>query len=331
MTISLLYGCFQVELSVRDLWAARGFLEEVLGGSPIEQQLAAEITSLFPQGGYRVDHVDCGAATFQMNEASPAATYGGNKLVHQEYLETVGPCVSNLNFYVDDIEHARAVLNKVGAVTRIEGPSTAVNSLTDYGDNTRPGGETRPFLFMRSRPLIGLDLEIMEPNFLRFKDQTVQQPCFVRPGTVRSPTKLRLERLRLVVGDIAATYDNLVTLFSPASRSKPYAYREGASARSFRITLGGIELEYCEPARADTPLAGYLTDRGPGAFALEFATSDPEVVLERAAASSLTIDQEADQLGDRTGGRPRIQSRAVVGFDVVLEDPVDPVTRRRRQ
>jgi hypothetical protein len=123
----------RLELNVPDLGA-------VLGGRPIEQQLAAEITALFPQGGYRVDHVDCGAATFQVNEASSAATYGDNKLVHQEYLETVGPCVSNLNFYADDIEHARAVLNQHGAATRIEGPSTVVHSFTDYGDNTRPQG-----------------------------------------------------------------------------------------------------------------------------------------------------------------------------------------------
>jgi catechol 2,3-dioxygenase-like lactoylglutathione lyase family enzyme len=327
MTISLLYGCFQVELSVRDLAAARRFLEGVLGGRPIEQQLAGEITALFPRGGYRVEHVDCGDATFQVNEASAAARYGGNKLVHQEYQETLGPCVSNLNFYVDDIEHARALLSEHGAATRIEGPSTAVHSLTDYGDNTRPGGEKRQFLFIRSRPLIGLDLEIMEPNFVRFVDQTVQQPCFVRPGATTPATQLRLERLRLVVDDIEATYNNLVTLLSPASRSKPYGYAEGSSGRSFRIGLGGIELEYCEPAAAGTPLGEYLTHHGPGAVALEFSTSDPELLSERARASGLTVEPEVDLLGDGHGGRLRIESRAVVGFDVVLEVLVDPLAR----
>lgn len=319
MTISLLHGCFHVELSVRDLDAARGFLRDVLGGRPMEQQLAAEIAALLPQGGYRVDHVDCGDATFQVNEASPAATYGGNKLVHQEYQETIGPCVSNLNFYVDDVEHARALLNEHGAATRIEGPSTAVRSFTDYGANTRPGGDSRPFLFMRSRPLIGLDLEIMEPNFVRFTDQTVQQPCFVRPGAAPSDPQLRLERLRIVVGDLAETFANIAALFSPGSRSKPYGRREGPAGRSSRIGLGGMELEYCEPAGAGSPLAGLLAERGPGVVALEFGTSDPDVVLERARARSLTVGPEADVLGDGAQPRPWIASRSLVGFDVALE------------
>src|SRR5262249_36943045 len=149
MSITLLYGCFQVELSVRDLDAGRAFMEGVLGAGRIEQQLAREIGELFPDGGYRVDHLDCGQATFQLNEPSPSLAYRGHRSVHQGYLDRVGPCVSNLNFYVDDLGHARNLLSELGAQTLTEGPSTVVKSLADYGPgNTRPGGDVRPFLFM---------------------------------------------------------------------------------------------------------------------------------------------------------------------------------------
>ena len=216
MSITLFYGCFQVELSVRDLDGARAFLEGVLGAEPAEQQLAREIGELFPGGGYRVDHLDCGQATFQLNEPSLSPAYRANKSVHRGYLERVGPCVANLNFYVDDIVHARELLAGLGAPTLGEGPSSVVPSLADYGpDNTRLGGETRPFLFMGSRHLIGLDLEIMEPNFLRFVDQTAQYPCFVRPQSETAHRELRLQRLRIAVDDLASTYDNLVRLFTP--------------------------------------------------------------------------------------------------------------------
>ena len=86
MSIDLLYGCFQIELSVRDLDVARAFMQEVLFAGPIEERLAREIGSLFPAGGYRVDHLDCGQATFQLNEPSPELTFGGNKSVHQGFL-----------------------------------------------------------------------------------------------------------------------------------------------------------------------------------------------------------------------------------------------------
>src|SRR5688572_1000518 len=149
MAITLLYGCCQVELSVADLDMARAFMENVLGAGKIEQQLAKQIGDLFPDGGYRVDHLDCGEAVFQLNEPSPSILYKGQTSVHQAYLDAIGPCVSNLNFYIDDHVHARELLTSMGADTRIEGPSSAARCLADYGlENTRAGGDSRPFLFM---------------------------------------------------------------------------------------------------------------------------------------------------------------------------------------
>jgi hypothetical protein len=323
MSITLLFGCFQVETCVRDLDAARAFIENVLGGGRIEQQLAKEIGDLFPGGGYRVDHLDCGQATFQLNEPSRLLTYRGNKSVHQRYLDRCGPCVTNLNFYVDDIEHARAVLSELGAPTLIEGPSSAARSLADYGPgNTRAGADTRPFLFMGARPLIGLDLEIMEPNFLRFADQRVQYPCFAQPRPVTGDQNLRLQRLRIVVHDLESTYDNLVRLFTPGSRSRPFSVREGPLARVFRVGLGGIELEYLEPAVPTAPLAQALERHGPGVVALDFAARDVAPVLERARASkSIRATEALDLVGEETGPRQwQLACRDLVGFDVLLEE-----------
>ena len=322
MSISLLYGCFQIETCVRDLDAARGFVEDVLRGGRIERQLAQEIGELFPDGGYRVDHLDCGQATFQMNEPSPSLEYRGNKSVHQQYLERFGPCVTNLNYYVDDIVHAREILSTMGAAVLIEGPSSVAASLGDYGpENTRPGADGRPFLFMGSRPWIGLDLEIMEPNFVRFVDQTVQYPCFSQPRPETGDGNLKLERLRIVVADVTAAYDSLLELFAPGSRSKPYAVRTGAHGYAFRIGLGGIELEYCSPLTSATPLGEFLNRQGPGVVTAEFSVGDEGVVLKRARDAGYSVAEAVDLLGERERGvrRWHIGARDLVGFDVVLE------------
>src|SRR5262245_3720051 len=147
MAISLLYGCCQIELSVPDLDAACGFMQGVLGAGKVEQELARQIAELLPADvGYRIDHLDCGEGMFQINQPSPSMAYRGQKSVHQAYLDSIGPCVSNLNYYIDDHVHARELLTSMGAATRIEGPSSAARSLADYGpDNSRSGADTRPF------------------------------------------------------------------------------------------------------------------------------------------------------------------------------------------
>jgi hypothetical protein len=320
MSITLLYGCFQVETGVRDLDVARALMYDALGGRPIEQKLAHEIAALVPGGDYRVDHIDLGRATFQVNQPSSTVGYAGRKSVHQDYLERVGPSVTNLNYYVDDIAHARALLTEMGAQTRAEGPSTAAASLADYGpNNTRAGGDTRPFLFMGARHLIGFDLEIMEPNFLRFNEQTAQWPCFLRPDSYAEP-ELVLQRLRVVVDDLEATYANLVALFTPGSRSNPYDVREGSRGRAFRVTLGGIEVEYCQPSSPSTPLAQHLDEHGAGVTVIQFAAADAGAVVDGVRkVTGLPMSEEVDLLGDPTWIPGwQVASRDVVGFDVVL-------------
>jgi hypothetical protein len=327
VTITLLYGCGQIETTVADMRAARAFMLQVLGAGEIEQQMAKEITDLFPPGDYLIEHFDCGEGLFQFNAPSPHARFGEHAPLHQGYLDRIGPCVTNLNYYVDDAIHARDLLAEMGAPTHIEGPSNIIASLADYGaENTRAWDDSRKFYFMGSRDLIGLDLEIMEPNFQRFARQTVQYPCFVQPRPATGDRNLKLLRLRLVVRDLEETYGNLVTLIAPASRSKPYEVREGRLAKAFRIGLGGLELEYCQPFLGGGELAEHLDRYGPGVLSVEFAAIDCEPVLARARRSGSAVEAESDLLGltsPQAGPRRRIASRDLVGFDVVLE-PFDP-------
>jgi len=90
MAITLLYACCQVETSARDFTEARDVLIGVLGGGPIEQTLARQMSELIPGGQYDVDHIDGGEAVFQNNQPSPAMTYNGRKSVPQAYLDRVG-------------------------------------------------------------------------------------------------------------------------------------------------------------------------------------------------------------------------------------------------
>jgi hypothetical protein len=324
MSITLLYGCAQVETTVGDLAQARAFMVDVLGGGPIEQEMAAEITALFPPGDYAVEHFECGEGLFQVNAPSPQANFAGQRPVHQAYLDRIGPCVTNLNYYVDDAVHARDLLAGMGAPTYIEGPSNLIPSLADYGpENTREDGGTRSFYFLGARELIGFDLELMEPNFKRFTRQTAQHPCFVHPRPVAGDGALQLLRLRLVVRDLDATYDNLVRILAPASRSKPYDVRQDALARTFRIGLGGLELEYCQPLSAGT-LQRQLDAFGPGVVAVDFAGREPEAVLARARRRSIGVGSATDvsvAAPVPTCARRQIASRHLVGFDVGIEPP----------
>lgn len=322
MAFTLLYGCGQIETTVRDLSAARDFMLGVLGAGEIEQLMARQITGLFPPGEYAIEHFDCGEGLFQFNAPSPQARFGEHGPLHGAYLERIGSCVTNLNYYVDDAVHARDLLAEMGAPIHIEGPSDIIPCLADYGpQNTREGAAARSFYFLGARDLIGLDLEFMEPNFLRFAEQTVQFPCFVHPRPKTGDGNLKLLRLRLVVNDLEAAYENLVRLIAPASRSNPYAIRRGARAKAFRIGLGGLELEYCQPLSSSAHLAELLSRFGPGVLTAEFAARDPEIVLERARArAGVQVGTEIDVFGDAVAEpRREIASRDLVGFDVVLE------------
>lgn len=321
MPINLLYGCCQIETSSSDLAATRRFMTTCLGAGPAEQPLAREIGAIIPDPVYDVDHLECGEAIFQINQPSPTMIYEGQPSIHQSYLNKAGPCVTNLNFFIDDHAHALELLSGMGAPTHVRGPSSAARSLADYGpDNTRPGAETRPFLFMGTRPLIGLDLEIMEPNFLRFSDQSVQFPAFVQPRPSTGDGNLRLERLLIVVDRLETTLDRVKTIFAPACRSRTYDHREGTLARAFSMTLGGIEITYCQPQSSSGYLASALSRFGPGVAAIVFDAEDVAGVVARATESGdVQFEENFDPIGVASPPRAfRLGCRGLTGFDVVL-------------
>lgn len=326
MAINLLYGCAQIETSSPDLAATRRFMIDALGARPVEQLLARQIAELIPGNGYDVDHLECGEAVFQINQPSPTMTFNGRKSIHQAYLDRIGPSVTNLNFYVDDIVHARELLAGMGAPAHIEGSSAVARALADYGPaNSRQGAEQRPFLFMGARALIGFDLEIMEPNFLRFSEQTVQYPAFVQPRPASDRGNLTLQRLVVVVSSLQRTYDNLVRLFLPACRSQPYGVENGQSGKSFRIWLGGIEIEYCEPLVAIGELAEELERFGPGVVTIAFAARDVPGVLAGCRDHAADVREGFDPLGTLAENtRHHIACRARTGFDVVIEPYCEP-------
>jgi hypothetical protein len=172
---------------------------------------------------------------------------------------------------------------------------------------------------MGTRALIGLDLEIMEPNFLRFTGQTVQYPAFVQPRPDTGDGNLLLERLRIVVADLEETHANLTNLFTPGSVSRPYSYKSGPLGRAFRVWLGGIELEYCQPLGSGGALAGKLEEFGPGVIAIDFAARDLDAALGRANGKA-ALNEEPGWLGLASQPqRPLIASRHPIGFDTVLE------------
>ena len=317
MAITLLFGCCQIETTARRLDEARAFFIDAFGAQPIEQELAKQIDSIAPGTSYGCDHVGLGEAVFQINQPDPAMVFNGHPSVHQSYLDRAGSSVTNLNFFIDDWRHAKDLLMGLGAPLHIEGPSNAALALGDYGpDNTRAGAGERPFMFLGARELIGLDLELMEPNFLRFSDQQVQYPAFVYPRP-EAQDGLLLQRLRIVVADLEETHANLERIFAPACRSKPYDDRSGPMARSFRIGLGGIEIEYCQPL-ADGEVAHRLERDGPGVMAIDFAARELDAAIDR-ARSRATVGDEPDWLGaGRHDAGAMVSSRDPIGFDTVL-------------
>lgn len=132
------------------------------------------------------------------------------------------------------------------------------------------------------------------------------------------------EAIRAALGAPSANGgDSLELLFSPACRSKPYAYQEGSLAKSFRITLGGIEIEYCQVLVDHGYLSGVLSRTGIGVAAIEFTADNIADVVGRATSEPAVCFEEGfDPLRIGTSGKSyRVGCRSTTGFDVVLTRP----------
>jgi hypothetical protein len=114
---------------------------------------------------------------------------------------------------------------------------------------------------------------------------------------------------------------NLRDVIAPDSRSDAYDVRKTSSARACRFTVGGIELEYCQPLTDHGALARHLEEYGQGVIACVFGAARVDDVLARLARTSIGVALAPDLLGERTdGARFEIAGRSIVGFDIVIED-----------
>ena len=110
MSIRLASTCAQIEMAVPDVPAACARFEELMGAEPVELDLVRGITGVVLD----IDHRSCGEAMFQF--CSPIV----ENIPARRYLESIGPCVTNLNFFVEDSVAAHSELTAAGVATRLQ-------------------------------------------------------------------------------------------------------------------------------------------------------------------------------------------------------------------
>jgi hypothetical protein len=298
VTIRLATQCAQIETVVHDVPRACDWFSRTLGAMPIEQDVVQRITGVV----LHIDHRDCGDAMFQF------CTVITDDMPHRWFIDRLGPCVTNLNFFMEDADHAYEVLAAAGATTKIQHPIAASLRAMVGPDLARPEGEIRTLYFMGSRPLFGFDLEFTTRPWRDDVEQQVFYPAFTYPRPTTNEKVERLAALRVVVGDVDRAIGNLLSLIDPDSRSEPYDESSRAAEREVRIRLRDLELRYTQPLSSGSPYHERLAVGG-GIEAAVFRTANPDAI----------IGSVADAASERRDGRTRIASRQVLGFDVELE------------
>jgi len=327
MSITLTTPCVHIEEAVPDLAAAVGFMEGVLGAEKIEQDLVRFINDPVHKV-LDLDHLDCGEAVFQFCMPVPGHEY----MPAAKYLKAIGPCVSNLNFYVDDDARTAALLAAEGADT---GSKFAMHlmfwdRLLGGMGNCRPTEEMGDGYYMGTRRLWGFDFEFAKEPWKDLSKQRLQYPAFVTPRPPSASRVGRLSRLRVVVDDVQHCCDNLKRLISATSRTAVYDTHEGRQAKVAHIKLRGLELQYCQPLTPQGPLQDLLHRCGQGVSAAVFPVKRVETFLAAADPQQLAkvdgkyVDWSAE-VGDlaqswRLARTYRLASRKILGFDIELEE-----------
>jgi hypothetical protein len=298
MTIRLATECAQIETVVPDVARACKWFERTLAAQPIEQELVRRITGVV----LHIDHRDCGDGMFQFCSVIT------DDMPHVWFLAALGPCVTNLNFFVEDSAHAHELLEAAGAATKLDLPvGDGIRAQLGPGV-ARPAEELGRLYFMGSRPLIGFDLEFITKPWQEGAEQQVFFPSFTSPRPTTNTRVERLAALRVVVDDIDRALGNVVTLIDADSRSEPYGEVTTATALETRIRLRDLELRYTQPLTPDADYADRLR-LGGGIEAAVFRTAEPETI----------IGTVTDESVERRDDRVRIRSREILGFDVELE------------
>lgn len=286
MSIVLATNCTQIEQAVWDVPAACEALEEVVGAVPIEEHVVERITGVVLD----IDHRQAGQAVFQfcrpLIEDIPA----------RHELDRIGPCVTNLTFYVGDAAATAEELVAAGATVRGHWATSGGPWLEHMG----PGNARRPEdladgWFMGTRALFGFDFEYSEVPWLDGSRQQYVYPAFTQPRPPDQGRVDRLLRLKVIVEDLDRYLGNITSLIDSGSRSEVYARAEGPDGRRARISLRGLELEYIEP-RSGSDL-DLLQAVGPGITAAVFGVRDvkawPERTFRLREVAGLDIEIEA--------------------------------------
>jgi hypothetical protein len=298
VTIQLATQCAQIETVVPDVARACEWFEQTLAAQPIEQELVRRITGVV----LHIDHRDCGDAMFQFCSTIT------DDMPHVWFLAALGPCVTNLNFFVEDSAHAQELLAAAGAATKLDLPVGNGVRARLGPDVARPAEELGRLYFMGSRPLIGFDLEFITRPWREGAEQDVFFPSFTTPRPTTNTRVERLAALRVVVDDIDRALGHVVALIDADSRSEPYGEVTTATARQARIRLRDLELRYTTPLTPDADYADRLR-LGGGIEAAVFRTAEPDAIVSAVTAASV----------ERRDDRVRIRSREILGFDVELE------------
>jgi hypothetical protein len=310
MMITLNYeGCRHIEMVVHDVPSAVAFMERSLGAEKTQQNIVKFITGQV----LHIDHIDCGGAIFQF------CSIITDDQPHKRFIDEVGPCVTNLNYgVVSQPEADQAVLAAGGKVlTRY--PLTIMPFGKWLGaDKARPESEMGDTVFADTHDAIGFDLEYSESARKDLHEQTFNPAN--RKGRPESPDRVeRLLRLRVMVHDLDKTVANVQQTFAAAGRSEVYDRREHPEGLSAKITLSGLELEYCQPTGTGIPWQEYLSRFEQGINTVVFSVKDLDVV----------VDEIPEEYREQTQGEPfepagterrgyRLSSKPITGFDVEL-------------
>lgn len=238
MSIVLATNCLQIEMAVPDVRVACTRFEHTLGAVPIEEELVRRISGVVLD----IDHRDCGGAVFQF--CSPLI----DDIPAAHELRRIGPCVTNLTFFLDDAAGAQRELEAAGAVTRLQWRMGG-SWLKLLGEgNARRVEELADGYFVGTRSLFGFDLEFSEPPWIDPAKQRYMCPAFTSPRPQSDGRVERLHRLRVEVDDLDRYVGNVVRLIDERSRTPVYGERVTTRGRTARIALRGLELEYVESA-----------------------------------------------------------------------------------
>lgn len=289
-------------------------MERTLGARRVEQKLVKAITGVVLD----IDHMGCGGAVFQfcgvIDKTQP----------HQRYLEQIGPSVTNLNFGVDDVPQAEALLTAAGGrtLTKFHLSLMPWDELLGPG-NAKPAEEMSDGIFADTHDQIGFDLEYSESPL---KSAPWQQGLATHTARRPDDRIQRLLRLRVMVHDLDACLDRVQRLFSPNCRSTVYQAWSSATAKSARIRLSGLELEYCQPLSNEGPWHDYLEQFEQGISTAVFLVKDLKATVAAMDPEALA-QARGKYLGCQDSGRNRyapaatayrLKAKDILGFDIEL-------------